>query len=114
MEPQPGQEKPHLPPPSLWPIGFAIGVVCILVGLIVSWPAAAVGVVLTVIFGFLWVRDVTTGYRRRDVGMEPAVGGPESATEGAPTIAADRGEAAMASGSRAAGSSRRRRSASAA
>ena len=95
MEPQPGQEKPHLPPPSLWPIGFAIGVVCILVGLIVSWPGAAVGVVLAVIFGFLWVRDVTTGYRRRDVGVEPAVGGPESATEGAPAIPADRGEAAM-------------------
>jgi menaquinol-cytochrome c reductase iron-sulfur subunit len=95
VEPQPGQEKPHLPPPSLWPIGFAIGVVCILVGLIVSWPAAAVGVVLAVIFGFLWVRDVTGGYRRRDAGVEPAVGGPESATEGAPAIPADRGEAAM-------------------
>jgi quinol---cytochrome c reductase iron-sulfur subunit, bacillus type len=95
VEPQPGQEKPHLPPPSLWPIGFAIGVVCILVGLIVSWPAAAVGVVLTVIFGFLWIRDVTGGYRRRDVGVERDVGGPESATEGAPPIPADRGEAAM-------------------
>jgi menaquinol-cytochrome c reductase iron-sulfur subunit len=95
VEPQPGQEKPHLPPPSLWPIGFAIGVVCILVGLIVSWPAAAVGVVLAVIFGFLWVRDVTGGYRRRDAGVEPPVGGPESATEGAPAIPADRGEAAM-------------------
>ena len=95
MEPQPGQEKPHLPPPSLWPIGFAIGVVCILVGLIVSWPAAAVGAVLAVVFGFLWVRDVTGGYRRRDAGLEPAVGGPESATEGAPAIPADEGEAAM-------------------
>ena len=95
MEPQPGQEKPHLPPPSLWPIGFAIGVVCILVGLIVSWPAAAIGVVLAVIFGFLWVRDVTTGTRRRDAGVEPDVGGPESATEGTPAIPADRGEAAM-------------------
>jgi quinol---cytochrome c reductase iron-sulfur subunit, bacillus type len=96
VEPQPGQEKPHLPPPSLWPIGFAIGVVCILVGLIVSWPAVAVGAVLTVIFGFLWVRDVTGGYRRRDVGVEPDVGGPESATTGAPPVPADRGEAAMA------------------
>jgi len=95
VEPQPGQDKPHLPPPSLWPIGFAIGIVCILVGLIVSWPAAAVGVVLAVIFGFLWVRDVTGGYRRRDVGVEPDVGGPESATTGAPAIPADRGEAAM-------------------
>jgi menaquinol-cytochrome c reductase iron-sulfur subunit len=96
VEPQPGQEKPHQPPPSLWPIGFAIGVVCILVGLIVSWPAVAVGAALAVIFGFLWVRDVTGGYRRRDVGVEPAVGGPESATEGAPAVSADRGEAAMA------------------
>jgi len=95
VEPQQGQGKPHLPPPSLWPIGFAIGIVCILVGLIVSWPAAAVGVAVTVVFGFLWVRDVTGGYRRRDIGTEPAVGGPESATEGAPAIPADRGEAAM-------------------
>ena len=95
MEPQQGQGKPHLPPPSLWPVGFAIGVVCILVGLVVSWPAAAVGVALTVVFGFFWVRDVTGGYRRTDVGTEPAVGGPESATEGAPPIPADRGEAAM-------------------
>ena len=95
MEPQPGEEKPHLPSPSLWPIGFAIGVVCILVGLIVSWPAVAVGAALVVIFGFLWVRDVSGGYRRRDAGVEPAVGGPESATEGAPAIPADRGEAAM-------------------
>jgi len=84
VEPQQGQGKPHLPPPSLWPIGFAIGIVCILVGLIVSWPAAAVGAVVTVVFGFLWVRDVTGGYRRRDVVPVPAAGGPESGTEGAP------------------------------
>lgn len=97
MEPQQGQGKPHLPPPSLWPIGFAIGIVCILVGLIVSWAAAAVGVVVTVVFGFLWVRDVTGDYRRRDVGVTSAdaIGGPESATEGAPAIPADKGEAAM-------------------
>ena len=95
MEPQQGQGKPHLPPPSLWPVGFAIGVVCILVGLIVSWPAAAVGAAITVLFGFLWVRDVTGGYRRRDVGTERDVAGPETATEGAPPIPADRGEAAM-------------------
>ena len=95
MEPQQGQGKPHLPPPSLWPIGFAIGIVCILVGLIVSWPAAAVGAVVTVVFGFLWVRDVTGDYRRRHLGPEPAVGGPESATEGAPAIPADKGGAAM-------------------
>jgi menaquinol-cytochrome c reductase iron-sulfur subunit len=95
VEPEPGQDKPHLPPPSLWPIGFAIGIGCILVGLIVSWPAVAVGAGLTLLFGFLWVRDITGGYRRRDVGLEPAVAGPESARTGAPPIPAQEGEAAM-------------------
>jgi menaquinol-cytochrome c reductase iron-sulfur subunit len=83
VEPQQGQGKPHLPPPSLWPIGFAIGVVCILVGLVVSWPAVAVGAGLTIVFGFLWVRDVTADSRRRDLATEPTAGGPESATEAA-------------------------------
>jgi menaquinol-cytochrome c reductase iron-sulfur subunit len=44
-------------------VGFAVGIVCILVGLIVSWPAVAVGAGLTLIFGFLWVRDITRGYQ---------------------------------------------------
>jgi Rieske Fe-S protein len=93
VEPQRGEEQPHLPAPSLWPIGFAIGVVCILVGLIVSWPAAAVGAGITILFGFLWVRDVTSGRRRVDLPPEPA-DGPEAAT-GAPPIPAHEGEAAM-------------------
>jgi Rieske Fe-S protein len=59
----PGGESSHGPPPSLWPVGFAVGIVCILVGLIVSWPAAAAGAALTLLFGFLWARDVTRGYR---------------------------------------------------
>jgi len=96
VEPGPGEERPHLPPPSLWPVGFAIGIVCILVGLIISWPAVAVGAALTLLFGFLWARDVMSGYQREDVGVTSAdaTGGPESATD-APPIPADRGEAAM-------------------
>ena len=95
MEPHQGQGKPHLPPPSLWPIGFAIGIVCILVGLIVSWLAAAVGVVITVVFGFLWVRDATSEQRRHpDVVPVPA-GTPESFVEGATAPPADTGEAGM-------------------
>jgi menaquinol-cytochrome c reductase iron-sulfur subunit len=104
VEPDQGQGKPHQPAPSLWPVGFAIGIVCILVGLIVSWPAVAVGAALAVVFGFLWVRDVTTGFRYAKEATQPFVGapdwpaeaGPESATEGAPAIPADRGEAALA------------------
>ena len=52
-------EKPHLPPPSLWPIGFAIGIACVLVGLVVSWPVTAIGALIALVFGFLWIRDVT-------------------------------------------------------
>ena len=48
----------HVPTPSLWPIGFAIGVACVLVGLVVSVPALIVGAVITLVFGFLWVRDL--------------------------------------------------------
>jgi len=90
VEPGPGQEKPHLPPPSLWPVGFAVGVVCILVGLIISWPAVAVGAAITLIFGFLWIRDVTSEYRRMPAPTEPEAPPPE-----APAVPADKGEAAM-------------------
>jgi Rieske Fe-S protein len=59
----PGGDKPHAPAPSLWPVGFAVGIVCILVGLVVSWPAVAVGAAITLVFAFLWVKDVTVGLR---------------------------------------------------
>jgi menaquinol-cytochrome c reductase iron-sulfur subunit len=51
-------EQPHAPAPSLWPIGFAIGIACLLVGLVISWVAAIVGLALAVVFGALWVRDL--------------------------------------------------------
>jgi Rieske Fe-S protein len=60
---EPHEERPHVPGPSLWPVGFAVGIACVLVGLVVSWPAAAVGAVITLVFGFLWIRDVTGDYR---------------------------------------------------
>ena len=59
MEERPGDDRPQLPPPSLWPVGFAVGVVCLLVGLVISWPVAAVGAAIALVFGFLWARDVT-------------------------------------------------------
>lgn len=52
-------DKPHTPGPSLWPIGFAVGVACLLVGLVISVPALIVGAVITVVFGWLWVRELT-------------------------------------------------------
>jgi Rieske Fe-S protein len=89
LEPRPGEEKPHLPPPSLWPVGFAVGIVCVLVGLVVSTAAVIVGALITLVFGFLWARDVV-GYR------EPALPAATGATApDAPAVPADAGEAAL-------------------
>ena len=64
-------EKPHLPRPSLWPIGFAIGIACVLVGLVVSWPVTAIGALIALVFGFLWIRDVTRDMRAPAPTVEP-------------------------------------------
>jgi hypothetical protein len=51
-------DRPHVARPSLWPIGFAIGIACTLVGLVVSVPVLVVGALITVVFGFLWAYDL--------------------------------------------------------
>jgi Rieske Fe-S protein len=85
VEPKPGDEKAHLPSPTLWPIGFAIGIACVLVGLIVSWPAVAVGGVIVLVFGFLWVRDLSKGKSDAEPPPPPA----------APAVATNVGAAGM-------------------
>ena len=94
MEPAHGDDKPHLPPPSLWPVGFAIGVACILVGLIVR-PMVIVplGAAIVLVFGFLWVRDATRDYRTAVPEIEPERRPPRRRARAIP---AHRGEAAMA------------------
>ena len=67
-------ETPHVPPPSLWPIGFAIGIACVLVGLVVSVPALIVGILITLVFGFLWARDL----------FAPRAAPPAAPTDGRP------------------------------
>jgi Rieske Fe-S protein len=57
VEPRPGDEQPHTPSPSIWPVGFAVGIACILAGIVVSMWAAIVGAVIAVVFGALWARD---------------------------------------------------------
>jgi Rieske Fe-S protein len=58
---EPNDDHPHVPGPSVWPVGFAVGVVVLLVGLIISWWIAAVGAVIALVFAFLWVRDLSAG-----------------------------------------------------
>jgi Rieske Fe-S protein len=76
VDPHGGHGTPHEPTPTIWPVGFAIGIACILVGLILNWVVVAVGAALAAIFGFLWIRDVTKGFR--------GVAAPEPEPEPAP------------------------------
>jgi quinol---cytochrome c reductase iron-sulfur subunit, bacillus type len=93
MEPQHG-DRPHLPGPSLYPIAFAAGIACILVGLIVSPKVIApIGAVIAIVFGFLWARDATKEYRGGPEPIEPERREPPPAD--APPLPASQGEAAM-------------------
>ena len=65
-------DEPHLPPPTLWPLGFAIGVAVLLVGLIVDPKIIApIGGVIAIVFGFLWARDATAEMRGHRIVVEP-------------------------------------------
>jgi menaquinol-cytochrome c reductase iron-sulfur subunit len=89
LEERPGDDRPQLPPPSLWPVGFAVGIVCLLVGLVIGWPVAAVGAAIALVFGFLWAREVATGHPT----ATPAP--PDEPAADAPALPADQGPAAM-------------------
>ena len=69
-----GPESSHFPGPSIWPFAFALGVAVALVGLIISWPVAAVGGIIALVFGILWIREAT-----RDMRAEPEPEAPRAA-----------------------------------
>ena len=70
--PENQHEEAHLPSPSVWPIGFAIGIVVILVGLIIDpMLISPIGAVIALVFGFLWARDATRDLRGEPVEVEP-------------------------------------------
>jgi menaquinol-cytochrome c reductase iron-sulfur subunit len=68
---EPRDDTHALPGPSLWPIGFAIGVACLLVGLVISWIVAAIGAAIAIVFGLLWARRVTREVRGEVPDVEP-------------------------------------------
>lgn len=80
MEPPHGDDKPHLPSPSIWPVGFAVGIACTLAGLVVSRPAAIAGAVIAIVFGALWARDAM------QAGKTPAVEGEAPDQLAAPAV----------------------------
>jgi Rieske Fe-S protein len=62
----------HLPPPTLWPIGFAIGVVLILVGLVINpLLISTIGAAIAIVFAILWAREATAELRGQPVAVEP-------------------------------------------
>lgn len=65
-------DEPHVPPPSLWPLGFAIGIAVLLVGLVVDLTVIApIGGGIAIIFLFLWARDATSELRGKRLVIEP-------------------------------------------
>jgi menaquinol-cytochrome c reductase iron-sulfur subunit len=74
---------PHLPSPSVWPFAFALGVALVLVGFIVNWLVAAIGAVIAIVFGFLWIREATREVRGAPEPEPPAarVAEPEAEEE---------------------------------
>jgi menaquinol-cytochrome c reductase iron-sulfur subunit len=64
--------EPELPSPTLWPIGFAIGIAVLLVGLIINplW-ISPIGGAIAVVFGVLWARGATAELRGQHVEVAP-------------------------------------------
>jgi menaquinol-cytochrome c reductase iron-sulfur subunit len=58
--------EPHSPGPSIWPVGFAVGIACVLAGLVVSRPAVIIGAVIAIVFGALWARDAMRAGRHAE------------------------------------------------
>jgi Rieske Fe-S protein len=88
-----GPDTPHAPGPSLWPIGFAIGVGLLLLGLVLSWLIVLVGAILAVVFGFLWASAVTREVRGDVPAIAPerrVAAEPEESDEPLPTITRSR------------------------
>ena len=110
MEPGQGDDKSHVPAPSLLPVAFAIGLVIVLVGLIISnWLAVGIGAVDRV--------RVRRRLDPRPVDSRAEGGGAAAAAReaavGASASAATEARSRRASATRATASSRARRSASA-
>jgi Rieske Fe-S protein len=52
-------------------VGFAVGIAVLLVGVVLGWLIVAIGAVITAIFGFLWIREVTGDVRAAPPGEPP-------------------------------------------
>jgi menaquinol-cytochrome c reductase iron-sulfur subunit len=88
------------PSPTIWPLGFAVGIAVALVGLIVNpeW-ISTIGAAIAIVFGFLWARDATREMRA-DVPAVKAEVREMTPAEAAAAPPAVEGEAAMPASAR--------------
>jgi Cytochrome c oxidase subunit IV len=63
--PPPG-EPVHLPGPSYLPVITAAGITLAVVGVVITWALVAIGLVITVVAVFRWIRET-----REDVSELP-------------------------------------------
>jgi menaquinol-cytochrome c reductase iron-sulfur subunit len=73
-------------------VGFAVGVVVLLLGIVVGWPIVILGAILALGFGFLWVRDLAGGH---DLTHAPDVAPETRAARRQPPLPAPAGGPAM-------------------
>jgi Rieske Fe-S protein len=91
-------EEAHLPPPTLWPIGFAIGIVVVLVGLVINPVViSTIGAVIAIVFAILWARDATAELRGERLVVEPERRELKEAGEGMTAPPADQQGVALVS-----------------
>jgi menaquinol-cytochrome c reductase iron-sulfur subunit len=69
---EPSREHPHVPGPSLWPVGLAIGVVVFLVGFVTSRWIVVLGALIVIAFAALWIRELAVArHLEREAALEP-------------------------------------------
>ncbi len=89
-------DEPHLPPPTIWPVTFAVGIAVVLVGLVVNPTLVSpIGGAIAIVAGFLWAREATAELRGRPLVVEPETREVRPAGEGEVGPPAHVGEAAM-------------------
>ena len=78
-------EEAHLPSPTLYPIGFAIGIVVVLVGLVINpLLISSIGAAIAIVFAILWAREATAELRAESTVVEPERRESAEAGEGPP------------------------------
>ena len=76
----PENANPQVPPPSIWPFLFAIGIACMLVGLVLHPVISVIGALLAIVSGVMWAWDAhrldteEAAEEAREVATAPAGG----------------------------------------